>query len=207
MQQSNPDDDFVKCVYKSLNRGEHAVHGPATKRFYGHRPGGSVFYVHRADIAAMPDMFEPIIETPTAPPVAPVAPPPPPTPPAEPPKPPSRAATVTKASVERAQPAARRSQSYYTENDDVALTPGVSPAIAAQLNQLGVFKVQDIHEKLTYEDLIKLDGVAEQRAKTMLDFSKKYAALKAQKPEETPEEDGSKSDDPVDPVVSDVETV
>jgi len=109
--------------------------------------------------------------------------------------------------VERAQPAARRSQSYYTENDDVALTPGVSPAIAAQLNQLGVFKVQDIHEKLTYEDLIKLDGVAEQRAKTMLDFSKKYAALKAQKPEETPEEDGSKSDDPVDPVVSDVETV
>lgn len=177
------DENFVKCIYKSPNRGEHMVYGPVTQRNYGFRPGGDVFYVHKADVAGQPDLFEVIEDKPIA--IVQETPPAPP-----PPPPPSRASQFNKKALEEAKPAKRRSQSYYVENDDVALAPGVTPTIADQLNAMGVFTVQEIAEKLTYEDLIKIEGIADRRATSILEFSKKYAELRGK----SNKEDGDEED-------------
>lgn len=54
------------------NRGDHLIVGWVTKTRYGHKADGDVFLVHRADVAAKPEMFERVYEGGVALPESPV---------------------------------------------------------------------------------------------------------------------------------------
>lgn len=69
------DGDFVKVRLSDGNRGDHPIIGPATKTRYGYRSDGDVFLVHKADIAARPGAFTPVVEGVRVPEVAAEAPP------------------------------------------------------------------------------------------------------------------------------------
>ncbi|NPU89985.1 MAG: glycosyltransferase [Fervidobacterium sp.] len=57
---SNSDDNYVLCLYNSINKGIHPVVGGGTGTRYGYRAGGDKFLVHKSDISARPDLFIPI---------------------------------------------------------------------------------------------------------------------------------------------------
>lgn len=52
------DSDFVLILYRSLNKGQHRVIGPSSRRDYGYRSGGDRFLVDRKDVATNPGLFE-----------------------------------------------------------------------------------------------------------------------------------------------------
>lgn len=54
------DSDMVKCRYVKLGKGHHLVVGPATGKAYGYRGQGDIFLVHKRDVQAGMNWFQPI---------------------------------------------------------------------------------------------------------------------------------------------------
>jgi len=57
------DDNFLMCKYTHPNKGNQKVVGAATGTRYGHKGGGAEFLVHRSDVEAQPHFFTPIPAT------------------------------------------------------------------------------------------------------------------------------------------------
>lgn len=56
------DEDLILVRYTHPNRGQHPVVGHATGRKYHYHAGGEKFLVHRDDVAAAPNLFQPVEE-------------------------------------------------------------------------------------------------------------------------------------------------
>lgn len=125
---SMADEDYVKVRYMSPNRGQHAVIGPVSRKKYGRRGGGQVFYVLKVDAEHSPHLFQPIGDVPGAAvpggqkiPAAPPATPPPP---------------VSQPAAEPAEPSEVEFQ--------LSRLPGVNKKVATAMEEAGITSAQDI---------------------------------------------------------------
>lgn len=174
------DDDLVLVKYNSLNRGQHKVIGMSTGTFYGHRGGGTKFYVHRSDIELQPHIFLPIENTTAA------TPEPAPTPEVPalivPTKEPTTSPTEVVAN-EETKPAESvildqiLSDEVLTDtvssspvSPNLQLIPGVTADIAAQLNAMNVHTPTEIAE-LGKDELMAIKGIGEARANTIIEYA------------------------------------
>lgn len=142
-----PDDNFVLVHYEHPNLGQHRVVGTATRIDYGYRGGGETFYVDRRDIAGQPSIFRPV---PDKPPLesTPIAPP---------------EAPQALAEVDAADP------------NSLDLVPGITPAIATQLNLMGYYNLNDLlgkgeNKMIELADLVKMRGLGPSRASLIMEF-------------------------------------
>lgn len=60
INKSYEDGDFIRCVYMSPKKGDHPLVGSATKINYGYRARGDKVIIHRDDLRASPNLFQPV---------------------------------------------------------------------------------------------------------------------------------------------------
>ena len=161
------DDNYVMCLYSHPNKGNHRVVGPITRESYGYRGGGNKFLVHRKDIEAQPQFFVPIQdskneysgimkEQPR------VTPPPPQATANHPPK-----EHKNNLQVEEKVINTDSIPSVSNKKNQLAILPGVTPAILKQLNELGIDTVELLAE-MSQDELVKIKGIGENRAEAIL---------------------------------------
>ena len=143
------DEQYVMVRLIDGNRGQHPIIGASTKTKYGYRAHGDTFLVHRDDIAAHPGKFEEAVKQAVAP-VAEVKETPPPV--LEPDAQPLRAEYAVHAPVKAPE-----------QPFDLQTVPGVTAAIANQLERMNVHSLEDLAD-LSLGDLIAVKGIAEARA-------------------------------------------
>lgn len=170
------DNDFELVKYTHPNRGQHPVYGTATRNFYGHRGGGSVFLVHRSDIAAAPNLFQIVNKVPAAP-ATPVPPPPPPEALSNI-KPVNIGISVAE-EVDLSESTADEptviDKAVKNAKFDIELIPGVTPAVAKGLAAHGLVSPESII-KAGKQGLLQVKGIADKRAEVILGFvEEKYA--------------------------------
>jgi glycosyltransferase involved in cell wall biosynthesis len=138
------DNDYVMCIYNSANRGEHHVVGPSTGISYGYRAGGEKFLVHVNDNILMPMLF--IADTGLTSGVS------------------NLDAPRERISIpEEPQPLTVPKMRKF----DINLVPGVTPAIAKKLAEIGIDSKEKFME-LTTERLLVIDGISKARAMAIM---------------------------------------
>jgi glycosyltransferase involved in cell wall biosynthesis len=169
--QRMQDENYAQCEYVHPNKGAHHIYGQGKGIYYGRKGGGSVFLVHKADIAAQPHLFKPIavsrannvnmprkkVEEPAPPPELELF--------EE--LPPEELETVEDPVVAEAEDAP-----FEIEEErvfDIAALPGVTPGILEQFEAMGISTKEDI-QALGVEGLVKIKGIAETRAEILLDY-------------------------------------
>jgi hypothetical protein len=174
-QMSN--DDLVWVEYLSLNRGQHKIIGPATRKFLGYRAGGDKFYIPRKDAMQAPNLFRAIerdsmivradIEAPSPP--APIV---------------SQPVVVsaneeqndldsTRSAIHpegRPEPVPQHIQGQVEDRFSIFVVPGVTPTIGVQLENMQVASYEDL---LTIGEarLMLLNGMSQNRAHTIIEYS------------------------------------
>lgn len=145
------DEDFVLIKYMNPNKGQHTVVGMETGRRYGHRGGGEVFYVHIDDVKRAPNLFMPIERKPSVPKNGNRELPPPPT------------TSVTNEGIDTI---------VGSDGDEFIITmiPGVTSAIASQLESLGLTDAQSIINFGVDNLTMRVKGVGEVRAKAIISY-------------------------------------
>jgi hypothetical protein len=134
------DSEYVMCIYNSANRGEHHVVGPSTGISYGYRAGGEKFLVHTNDNILMPMLF--IADTGLTSGVANI-------------DAPKEQIHVPEEPRQLTVPRMRKF--------DLNLVPGVTPAIAKKLEEIGIDSKEKFIE-LTLERLMAIDKISKARA-------------------------------------------
>lgn len=183
-------ENFVDCEYTHPNRGDHSVIGTLVfsefvswhpmirsgngwRINYGYHAGGDIFKVHKADAAANPHWFQPhgttgkVVEVPL-PPLKPVRRPAPPTPLAEP-KP-------VEAEIEAEAPSLPKEGNE--KRIDLQLLPGISAAVASQLEANGITTAEAILA-LGVAGLQAYRGVGEKKAGTIIGALRELQRLEA----------------------------
>lgn len=134
------DTDYILVQYNHPNRGQHKVVGGATGKFYGYRGGGARFYAHKQDIAALPNVFIPVRSEPE----------------------PTQPEKVQEPELETAE------VMPHEKGDDFSIykVPGVTGALALQLQEMGVTTYADLVE-VSEEQLLALKGIGPSRVKAI----------------------------------------
>lgn len=192
------DGDVVLVEYLSMNRGQHKIIGPQTKKFLGYRAGGDKFYIPKADLVAAPHLFRAVPndsmivreEKPQTPAPSPITTTPAPVHVEEvvvkQPEPvavaevPSMSSAPVFESTTQYVPAVEEDEE---QEFDLNSIPGVTPNIATQLRELGVESYDDII-RIGEDRLSSMKGVAKTRAKTIVEFSTTMANAKEDAPAE-----------------------
>jgi len=188
-------ENFVECRYIHPNRGEHSVYGtyvfPAHASWhpmirqgngwrlnYGYHAGGDVFKVHKADMLANPQWYQryevekKAAEVPL--PLQPVHRPAPPTHLVQP----EPVAQPEAPEIESPPPPQSLPVAEEGERIDLQLLPGISPAVAAQLEANGVTTTAAILA-LGVAGLQAYKGVGEKKAGAIIGALRELQRLEA----------------------------
>lgn len=148
------DSDLVLVRYMSPNRGQHMVVGGATKRRYGYRGGGEVFYVDRRDISAQPGLFQVITSEIKE---------------DEPRKEAQAAPQRLPGEIKEKVLIVSESTIEEIKGGHLAMIPGATEQIVAQFEEAGITTYEQL-QGLGVSGLRKFKGVGEARAKAIMAF-------------------------------------
>ena len=139
--------EMVLVRYNSMNRGQHLVVGPRTRRAYGYHAAGDIFYTYRVAAVAAPHLFE-IVEQHR-----------------EPPKREKRKPVVANKTVpvrEATPPAAGE------EVESLEGVRWVTPRVIAQLNAMGIHTRQELIALGPEKFAANVDGVGKKKAEKII---------------------------------------
>jgi glycosyltransferase involved in cell wall biosynthesis len=172
VENTMSDNDFVLTEYMHMNRGQHSVVGASTGIKYGYRGGGDIFLVHKNDIAVQPHLFRAVR---SAPEQTSIPRPPEPSPIVEPEIVEVEEQKTTEEiflGPEAEEDVPEIEEVIEQEKFDLQTIPGVTPAIADALAEMGGVNPREII-KLGVNKIKKIKGVGPTRAFLIYDGAKK----------------------------------
>jgi glycosyltransferase involved in cell wall biosynthesis len=144
---SMQDEDIVMIEYVHPNKGQHSVKGAATGENYGYRAKGDRFLVHRKDIALQPHIFQVVRSAPRA-----------------------EERQVPAENLPEPTPISTPPIAVVRSDGlDLALVPGVTPAIAERFTSEGLTSKDKILDA-GVDGLVAIKGIGETRAMAILSY-------------------------------------